>query len=106
MVIRKRLRAVLYPLTLYVCCGVASGYFIWTAQNGDRGLKTKVEYKAKRTALQADLAVLKTERADWEHRIALMRSEAIDADTLGEEVRGTLGYVDPRDLVVFLKPAR
>ena len=107
MVIRKRIRAVLYPLTLYACCGLASGAFIWTAVHGERGLQTKTEYKRQITGLRTQLAALSAERMQWEHRISLMRSEAIDADMLHEQARSTLGYVDPRDLVVFLKkPAR
>ena len=105
MVVRTRIRAILYPLLLYALSGVASSYFLWTAVNGDRGLKTKAEYKVKIAALRNDLAGLKEERVLWEHRIALMRSEAVDEDLLDEEARTKLDYADPRDLVVFLKPA-
>lgn len=104
MVIRKRLRAVLYPLMLYTGCGVASAAFVWTAVHGERGLNTKIEYKRQIADLRAQLATLSADRAQWEHRIALMRSEAIDADMLHEQARATLDYVDPRDLVIFLKP--
>ena len=107
MVIRKRIRAVLYPLTLYACCGVASSAFIWTALHGERGLQTKTEYKQQITELRTQLAALTADRLQWEHRISLMRSEAIDADMLHERARATLDYVDPRDLVIFhKKPAR
>ena len=105
MVVRKRLRAVLYPVLLYALSGVASFYFIDTALNGERGLKTKVEYKHQIAALREDLAGLKTDHALWDHRITLMRSEAIDADILDEEARSRLDFVDPRDLVVFSKSA-
>ena len=105
MVVRTRLRAILYPILLYALCGVASAYFLWTAVNGDRGLKTKADYKVQIAALRDNLNGLRADRALWEHRIALMRSEAIDRDLLGEQVRAKLDYVDPRDVVVFLKPA-
>lgn len=103
VVVHKRLRAILYPLTLYACCGAASSAFIYTALNGDRGLRTKSEYKQKITALRADLDVLKAEHARWDHRIGLMRSEAIDEDMLQEQARSTIDALDPRDLVIFLK---
>ncbi len=105
MVVRKRLRAILFQMLLYVCCGVASGYFIWTALNGDRGLRTKTEYKTQIAALRGELDALKADHAQWDHRISLMRSEAIDADMLQEQARSTLDYVDPRDLVIFFKTA-
>jgi cell division protein FtsB len=104
MVVRTRWRAILYPLVLYALSGAASSYFVWTALNGDRGLKTKVEYKKQIAALRNDLDGLRAEHALWDHRISLMRSEAIDRDLLEEQARLKLDYVDPRDVVVFLKP--
>ena len=105
MVVRTRWRAILYPLVLYAFSGAASTYFVWTALNGDRGLKTKVEYKKQIAALRSDLDGLKAEHQLWDHRISLMRSEAIDRDLLEEQARVKLDYVDPRDVVIFLKAA-
>jgi cell division protein FtsB len=103
MVVRTRLRAILYPILLYVLSGVAASYFIWTAVNGERGLKTKADYKIQIAALRDQLDQLKADRALWEHRITLMRSEAVDRDLLEEQIRQKLDYTDPRDLVVFFK---
>ncbi|UDL95351.1 septum formation initiator family protein [Lichenihabitans sp. PAMC28606] len=103
MVVRTRLRAILYPVLLYALSGVAASYFIYTAVNGERGLKTKAEYKVQIAALRDNLTQLKTERTLWEHRITLMRSEAVDRDLLEEQARLKLDFVDPRDLVVFSK---
>ncbi len=101
MVVRTRLGAVLTPLLFYALSGVASAYFIETAVNGERGLKTKEEFRREIAAVTADLDALKADRAQWEHRINLLRSEAIDQDLLAEQARAKLDYVDPRDLVVF-----
>ncbi len=106
MVVRSRIRAILYPILLYLLSGVASSYFVWTAVNGERGLKTKDEYKKQITALRDTLADLKADHAQWDHRIALMRSEAIDRDLLQEQARVKLDYVDPADLVVFTDPVK
>ena len=104
MVVRTRWRAILYPIVLYALSGAASSYFIWTAVNGDRGLKTKSEYQKKIAALRENLDGLRADHRLWDHRITLMRSEAIDRDLLEEQARLKLDYVDPRDVVVFLKP--
>ncbi len=101
MVVRTRLRAIVAPLLFYVFAGVASSYFVYTAVNGERGLKTKEDYRKQIGAVTADLDALKADRAQWEHRISLMRSEAIDADLLSEQARAKLDFVDPRDLVIF-----
>jgi cell division protein FtsB len=103
MVVRTRWRAILYPILLYAFSGAASSYFVWTAVNGERGLKTKTEYKKQIAALRDDLDGLRADHQLWDHRITLMRSEAIDRDLLGEQARIKLDYVDPRDVVVFLK---
>jgi len=104
MVVRKRWRAILYPLFLYCVSGAAGGYFVWHAVNGERGLKTKDEYEHRIASLREQLQDLKQDRALWEHRIALMKGDAIDRDLLEDQARALLGRVDKNDLVVFLPP--
>ena len=101
MVVRTRLRAILTPLLLYAVSGAMSAYFIQTAIHGERGLKAKEEYKIEIAELRADLDKLKAERAGWLHRVTLMHSDTVDRDLASEEIRLKLGYVDPRDLVIF-----
>jgi cell division protein FtsB len=105
MVVRTRWRAILYPILLYAFSGAASSYFVWTAVNGERGLRTKAEYKKQIAALRDDLDGLRADHRLWDHRIDLMRSEALDRDLLEEQARIKLDYVDPREVVVFLKSA-
>ena len=102
MIVRTRLRAFLYPLLLYALSGSIAGYFVWTAVNGQRGLKTRAEYHEKIAALETQLNDLRAERKGWERRIALMRSDSVDSDLLDEEARAVLGRVGSHDLVVFL----
>ena len=101
MVVRTRIRAIMVPLTLYVVSGAVSGYFLWTAKNGERGTRAKLEYKASIAELRATLGDLQAQRAKWEHRVSLMRSESVDRDLAEEEARNTLGYVDSRDVEIF-----
>ena len=101
MVVRTRVRAILFPIAFYVVLGVASGYLVWGAWNGERGLKTKVEYAAQMQQLTAELKGLQTERQSWERRVAAMRSDAVDRDLLDEEARAVLDRVGKNDLVVF-----
>ena len=101
MVVRTRIRAIMLPLTLYVVSGAVSGYFLWTAKNGERGSVAKLEYKATIAELRANLVDLQAQRAKWEHRVSLMRSESVDRDLAEEEARNKLGYVDSRDVEIF-----
>jgi cell division protein FtsB len=104
MVVRTRARAILFPIAFYAVLGVASGYLVWGASNGERGLKAKAEYSSVMRDLSAELAKLQTERASWDRRVALMRSEAVDRDLLDEEARAVLDRVGKNDLVVFTAP--
>ena len=106
MVVHTRLRRLVYPIVLYLVSGGIGGYFVWHAINGDRGLKVSDEYQKSIAMLKGELATTKAQKAQWQHRIALMSGEAIDRDLLEEETRATLGRVDKSDLVIFLDRRR
>ena len=106
MFLRTRARAILVPLALYLVLGVASGYLVWGASNGERGLKAKVAHDAQMAQLQDELASLRRERARWERRVAAMRSESVDPDLLDEEARAVLDRVGKDDVVIFTDDAK
>ena len=62
MVRRTRLRSIVLPIVLYLVLGVASGYLVWGASNGEHGLKAKEQFDAEAVELKAQLAALKDER--------------------------------------------
>jgi cell division protein FtsB len=102
MVIRRRIRAVFFPLLLYCVSGSIGGYFVWHALNGERGLKTKDEYEHKIAVLEEDLSHLQAERTQWERKIELLRGQTIDRDLLDEEARRLLGEAQKNDMVIFV----
>jgi len=104
MVVRKRLRAVLFPLFFYLIAGGASFYLVWGASKGDRGLAAKANYESETAELQQELAALTQERARWQHRVDSMRSESVDRDLLEEEAHSRLDRVYKDEVVVFTKP--
>lgn len=101
MVVRTRLRNILFPIVLYVVSGGIGGFFVWHAINGDRGLKVSDEYEKSIAMLDKQLTATKAERAQWQHRIDLLSGDAIDRDLLEEEARTTLDRVGKNDLVIF-----
>jgi cell division protein FtsB len=103
MVTRKRLRTVLNALALYVFAALLIGYFGVNAYSGDRGLKAKEDIDRQIAALNADLRRLKLEHVQWERRIALLKSDALDPDMLDERARALLDYVDPRELTLVFQ---
>ena len=101
MVTRKRLRSFLTALGLYVLAALLIGYFGVNAYSGDRGLKAKEDIDRQIASLTADLDRLKLDRAQWERRVALLRSSKLDPDMLDEQARALLDYVDPRELTLM-----
>ena len=102
MVTRRRLCTVLNAFALYTLAALLIGYFGVNAYNGDRGLKAKEDIDRQMAALTADLERLQTEQAQWERRIALLKSDDLDPDMLDERVRALLDYADPHDLTLML----
>ena len=106
MVVRTRLRGILFPVLLYCVAGGIGSYFVWHAINGERGLKTSGEYERTIALLRAERDTVTSEREKWRRRIDLLRGDAIDKDLLEEEARLLLDRVHHGDLVVFLPPQR
>ncbi len=104
MVVRKRARRILLPLVLYGISGALVAYFWHHAHTGAHGLEAKRQFKIQAHHLAADLAAVKGEHAEWERRIALLRSDQIDRDLLEERARIMLGKVHRNDLVIMTGP--
>jgi cell division protein FtsB len=103
MIVRKRLRSVLAALGLYAGAALLIGYFGVNAYTGARGIRANQDLAQQMSGLTAELAGLKLERARWEHRVALLRSGALDPDLLDERARAMLDYADPHDVVMMRK---
>ena len=104
MVTRTRLRAVLSALGLYTVAGLIVGYFGLSAYTGAHGLKAKQDLVQQINERTAELDRLKHERANWDHRVALLRADGLDRDLLDERARAMLDYMDPREITLILKP--
>lgn len=102
MVTRKRLRSILTALGLYVMAALLIGYFGVNAYSGNRGLKAKEDIDQQRVALSKDLHRLQLERAQWERRIALLKSDNLDPDLLDQQARALLDYVDADDMTMMI----
>ena len=92
MVVRTRLRSIVAPIVFYLVLGVASGYLVWGASNGEHGLKAKDQFDAEAVQLKAELAGLKDERARWELRVASLRPKASTGISwTGKPTRSSIG---------------
>lgn len=104
MVSHRRRRAILTALALYTFAALFIGYFGMNAFSGDHGLRAQQDLDQQMAAMKQQLAELKAERALWERRVALLRSDGIDPDMLDERARALLGLTGPRDLTLLVRP--
>jgi cell division protein FtsB len=104
MVTHRRRRTILTALGLYTFAALFIGYFGVNAFTGAHGLRAQADLDKQLASMDDELGHLKAERAVWERRVALLRSDKIDPDMLDERARALLGYVDPRDVTLLIHP--
>ncbi|HKA75878.1 MAG TPA: septum formation initiator family protein [Pseudolabrys sp.] len=104
MVSHRHRRTILTVLGLYIFAALFIGYFGMHAFSGDRGLRAQLDLEQQLTAMKGELDGLKADRAHWERKVSLLRADRIDPDMLDERARALVGYVDPRDLVLLVRP--
>jgi len=79
-------------------------YFGFHGLTGERGILTTGERDATLAAKTEELARVRTEREELESRARLLRDQSLSKDLLEERARSLLGFADPRDYVIRLKP--
>ena len=79
-------------------------YFGVHALTGERGILTTRERDATLVAKLHELDAAKVQRQDLEIRAKLLRDQSLSADLLEERARILLGFADPRDYVIRMKP--
>ena len=102
MVSHRHRHAILTALGLYIFAALFVGYFAVNAFTGNHGLRAQADLDQQLAAMQGELRHLKAERALWDRRVALLRSDRIDPDVLDERARALLGLADPRDLTLLI----
>ncbi len=104
MVTRKRLRSFFTALGLYAIAVLFVGYFAANAFSGNHGLRAKQQLDEQIAELSGELGRTQQERAQWERRVSLLRSDRLDPDLLDERARAELQYIHPREVTLILKP--
>lgn len=94
--LRRQARAVIAPA---VFLGLA-GYFGWNATQGARGSQVYAVRQEQLKMVEAELLRVTTERDVLERRVAGLRDQRLDPDTLDERARVILNVGDPSDIVM------
>lgn len=79
-------------------------YFGLNAFTGDRGLLSSNQRDEALIAKTRELAQVRAERQDLETRARLLRDTSLSKDLLEERARALLGFADPKDYVIRMKP--
>ncbi len=79
-------------------------YFGVNAVTGERGLASDRRRETTLARRLAELTRLRAERGELESRIRLLADTSLSADLVEERAHAVLGYADPRDYVVRLRP--
>ncbi len=98
--LKRRAKAAVAPLVFLALVG----YFGWNATQGNRGLVAYAQRQELLAQAQADLAKAQAEHDGWERRVAGLRSNHLDPDTLDERARAMLNLASPTDIVVPYAP--
>lgn len=93
---RRRVRLIMPALT-----ALFLAYFGFHVVNGSFGLRANETFEAEKARLESTLIAERGEREALERRIALLRDGSIERDMLDEQVRRSLNYVGPNDLVIL-----
>jgi cell division protein FtsB len=99
----KRFATAMIAPTIFMAL---TGYFAWNATRGDHGLEKFAGLQARLKRSQLELSSAEAERDTWENRVAGLRDNHVDPDTLDERARAMLNLADPNDLVVMYGPGK
>jgi cell division protein FtsB len=77
-----------------------TGYFGWNATQGERGLVAYAQRQDLLRHVVADQDAAKIERDSWQTRVAGLRAQHLDPDTLDERARAMLNLAEPSEVIV------
>jgi cell division protein FtsB len=100
--IKRFLQAIALP-SLFLA---VSGYFVWHAMHGERGLIAREQRIADIAMARAELSRAEAERDAMDRRVSGLRGDRLDRDQLDERARALLNLVGRDEIVVPYAPER
>ena len=101
-VLRRQAKAAVAPVIFLAL----TSYFGWNATQGERGSQAYAVRQEQLKMVQSELLRVSTERDMWERRVAGLREQRLDLDTLDERARAVLSVAAPTDLVLPYGPGK
>jgi cell division protein FtsB len=82
------------------------GLLAWHALYGKRSLAYQEEVRRKLELAKTEYAEVQKRRADMERKVARLRDDTLDLDTLDEEARKQLGFIAPDEILALPESRR
>jgi cell division protein FtsB len=95
--IRTRARSALWP----IIGALLLAYFSYHTVQGDHGLLSLLQLRAKVEQAHTVHAALEIERTRLDARVALLRPDNLDPDMLEERARVMLNFAHPNEIVIL-----
>lgn len=99
---KRRLRAVVLPVIFLL----VTGYFVFNAINGSRGIIAQRQHQAILVQDQVALTTTTARRDRWQARVNALQHHSIAPDMLNQQARAVLDLANPDDLAVPIHPDR
>lgn len=90
----------LFGMAFSILVIAAIGYFTYAAVQGDFGTFRRIQVEAQAQKLEAELALLRQERAVMENKTRRMSTEYLDLDLLDERSRKVLGLARGDEIII------
>ncbi len=88
-----------------LCVGVLF-WFHWNSVEGKRGEQKIAQTESQIVKANGELDELIAQRKTLTHKVALLRSQALDPDLLGVQARKMLHHSHPDELIIYLPERR
>ena len=95
--IRIRARSALWP----IIGALLLAYFSYHMVQGDHGLLSLLQLRAKVEQAHTLHAGLRAERSQLDARVALLRPDNLDPDMLEERARVMLNFAHPNEIIIL-----
>ena len=95
--IKRRVKATVPSVLLLA----VTGYFAWSATQGDRGLQAYARQQDQLRLAQTELTRVNGEVESWERKVTALRSSRLDPDVLDERARAILNVAEPTETIVL-----
>ena len=102
MVTRQRRQSVLNRLWMPLITAAFLGYFGYHAFNGYYGIWSRDRLQVDAVRLTTELETLKHQHEELERRVAMLRSDNLDADMVDVEARAALNRLRPDEILLKL----